>query len=318
MTPLFQNAIYSLQLGIEDSQSNDPKRTLAAVRHFYAGTLLLAKEILARQAPDADPEIVLAARIKPVPNEKGGLSFEPVSERTIDFAEIGSRFKDFGLKIDHKALHDLNRIRNDLEHKYTLATPDVVREAIAKAYPVVVDLFRQADEDPRLLLGDEVWQHMLDAHTFYQAELAACRATFSKVDWHSKAMTEAVPCCPSCGSHLVAQQHPDNTESQDANAECRHCGRNIDAEKLIEAALEDYFETENHVAAKDGAETPLQTCPECSADTYVMWEEENGCVWCGLVLESCWRCGTPLTPNNVGPDSSSMCDYCSHVMSKDD
>lgn len=318
MNNLFENAVQSLQLGIEDSQSNDPKRALSAVRHFYSGTLLLAKEILTREAPLADPDDLLASRYKPVPDGKGGVRLKSASHRTIDFSEIGERFKDFGLTIDQRALMDLNRIRNEVEHKFSHATPDAVREAIAKAYPVVVGLFRQADEDPRTILGDDAWRVMLDARTFYEKELAICRATFDAVDWKSAAMAAATRHCPSCGSTLVAQLQLANTEHQSADAECRQCGEKISADKLIEAALEDYFEAENYTAAKDGAEGPLQTCPECTTNSYVMWEEENGCAWCELVLEDCWRCGTSLVPSNVSPDSTNTCAYCDHIMSKDD
>lgn len=62
MNSLFGNAIQSVQLGISDYQANDPKRALSAVRNFYAGALLLAKEVLVRAAPNADPKEVLSAR----------------------------------------------------------------------------------------------------------------------------------------------------------------------------------------------------------------------------------------------------------------
>ncbi len=56
MNTLFDNAIQSIQLGVEDYQANDPRRALSAVRNFYAGILLLAKEVLVRTAPGASPE----------------------------------------------------------------------------------------------------------------------------------------------------------------------------------------------------------------------------------------------------------------------
>jgi hypothetical protein len=49
--PAAADAIQSIQLWIEDYQHNDPKRALSAVRNFYAGTLLIAKEVLVRAAP---------------------------------------------------------------------------------------------------------------------------------------------------------------------------------------------------------------------------------------------------------------------------
>jgi hypothetical protein len=94
MNSLFDNAIQSLQLGVEDYESNDPRRPLSAVRNFFAGTLLLAKEVLVRAAPKADPKDVLAATFKVVPDAAGGVDLTP-SNRTIDFNEIGQRFSAF-------------------------------------------------------------------------------------------------------------------------------------------------------------------------------------------------------------------------------
>jgi hypothetical protein len=59
MNTLFDNAIESIQLGIEDYEANDAKRPLSAVRNFYAGVLLLAKEVLVRAAPNANPKDVV-------------------------------------------------------------------------------------------------------------------------------------------------------------------------------------------------------------------------------------------------------------------
>ncbi|MDA9442733.1 hypothetical protein XH98_27255 [Bradyrhizobium sp. CCBAU 51745] len=75
MITLFDNAIQSIQLGIEDYEHNDAKRALSAVRNFYAGTLLLAKEILVRAAPKADVKDVLGTKFVPVPDGKGGVTF---------------------------------------------------------------------------------------------------------------------------------------------------------------------------------------------------------------------------------------------------
>ena len=153
MDPLFQNAINSIQLGLEDYRANDPKRALSAVRNFYAGTLLLAKEALRRAAPDADIEEILSARYKPVPDGTGGVKYEG-STNTIDFQQIEERFKDFGIPVKTTSLKDLNRIRSDIEHLYSNAPHQKVREAIAKAFPFVADLFRVMDEDPHKVLGE--------------------------------------------------------------------------------------------------------------------------------------------------------------------
>jgi hypothetical protein len=317
MNTLFDNAVQSLQLGIEDYQANDPRRALSAVRNFYAGVLLLAKEVLVRQVPEADPDEVLGARYKPIPDGDGGVRYEPASHQTIDFATLGARFSDFGLRIDRAALNDLNRIRNAIEHYCTEESRETVREAIAKAFPVVVDLFVQAEEAPHEVLGD-AWQIMLEVRAVYEAELAKCRATFDRIDWSSSALAESPFNCPDCNSDLVAQLDPGNTDIQSADCECRSCRSKIDAEKAVERALQLHFEWDSYVAAKDGGDDPLETCPECGVEAYVLDGEEVGCAWCGCVLGECGLCSTGLTPLNVSYDDSSMCSYCDHLMHKDD
>ena len=87
MNSLFDNPIQSIQIGIEDYKHNDPKRALSAVRNFYAGTLLLAKEVLVRKAPKASVKEVLGTIFVPVPDGEGGVTFEDGGRREIPIFE---------------------------------------------------------------------------------------------------------------------------------------------------------------------------------------------------------------------------------------
>jgi hypothetical protein len=73
MSGIFANAVDSIKMGIEDYALDTPARALSAVRNFYAGILLLGKEVLIRAAPLADPNDVIGARYAPVPDGKGGV-----------------------------------------------------------------------------------------------------------------------------------------------------------------------------------------------------------------------------------------------------
>jgi hypothetical protein len=70
---LFDNAMSTIRMGIEDYAQDKPERSLSAVRNFYAGLLLLAKEVLVRRVPNADPDEVIGAKYKPVPDGAGGV-----------------------------------------------------------------------------------------------------------------------------------------------------------------------------------------------------------------------------------------------------
>ena len=317
MSGLFGNAVQSIQLGVEDYQANDPKRALSAVRNFYAGVLLLAKEVLVRAAPGAKPEDVIGARYKPVPDGSGSVTYTPASHQTIDFTTIGQRFKDFGLPINQAALDDLNRVRNEVEHHYTQKPHAAVREAIAKAMPVVADLFRLINEAPNEALGD-AWQVMVDVRGVYETELAACRSTLDTIAWPAGVPVELCFNCPECHSDLVAQQDPANTGHETMECRCRLCGHGFSAEQAIARALEGYFESESYFAFTDGGDQPVEDCPECSLSAYLLTDEHVGCVWCGLILGECGRCMTGLTPENVSLDNHGLCGYCDNLMSKDD
>ena len=317
MPGLFENAVESIKLGVQDYLANDPARALSAVRNFYAGLLLLAKEVLVRAAPDAEESEIIAARYKPVPDGSGGIKYVAVSQRTIDLMTIGDRFKDFGLSINHAALRDLSRIRNDIEHHYPKEPHDSVRQAIAKAFPVAAELFRLAGEDPSALLGD-TWETMLEVRAVYEDELKTCRATFDKIEWRSGMFEDAAFVCPECQSDLVAQDDPGNSDFQSAESHCRSCGAKIRAEALIENAVAANLDWESYVAVTDGGDAPLQECPECGLTTYILTEEETGCVWCDCALDECAVCHVGLMPDNVDPDNHSLCSYHGHLMSKDD
>lgn len=56
MTGIFANAVDSIRMGIEDHAIDTPARASSAVRNFYAGVLLLGKEVLIRAAPLADAD----------------------------------------------------------------------------------------------------------------------------------------------------------------------------------------------------------------------------------------------------------------------
>lgn len=162
-------------MGVEDFRQQDPDRDISAVHNFYAGVLLLAKEALVRAAPDTDPEVVIGAKLKPVPDGMGGVTMEQVGHTTVDFQQIATRAADFGIALDHKALTALNRIRNDMEHHFTSEPATAVRAAISKAFPVSASLFRQLEEDPLEILG-ELWTTMLETKELYDQELASARA----------------------------------------------------------------------------------------------------------------------------------------------
>lgn len=317
MSELFDNAVLSIRLGVEDYQSDNPARAISAIRNFYAGVLLLAKEVLVHKASQSNPQEVISRHYKP---QLGidGLTYVPASSHTISFAELGERFKDFGLAIDQPALNNLNEIRNNLEHYYSDKPLEVVRETIAKAFPVVIQLFKIMGKMPSESLGDS-WQTMLSVHDLYKAEFDSCKKSFCEIEWQSATLAKANFTCPKCQSELVEQTDSNNKDLENAECNCRACGHKFGIEETVRKTLESHFAWETHIAAAEGAEGPFDAsyaCPQCGYEGYLVTSEEIGCVWCGFALEECVRCGVNLTPDTVSWDADNLCGYCYYMISK--
>lgn len=318
MPSLFENAIASIRMGVEDFRQQDHDRDISAVRNFYAGVLLLAKEALIRAAPNADPQHVIGAKLKPVPDGQGGIEMAQVGHSTIDFQQIGERAKDFGITLDGRALKALNTIRNDIEHHYTSESATAIRAAISKGFPVAASLFRQLEEDPVALLG-EAWTTMLATKELYDQELGEARTTLEKIRWHSPSITAEVIKCGNCQSELVEQVEPDN-ESQDcAELRCRTCGQDVEMGDAIERAIEKVHGTEGYIRFKETFEDgPIYNCPACGRATLV--EGEDGCANCSEPLDytaECVRCGEGIGIQDYldGLDEG-LCSYCAHMREK--
>ena len=314
---LYINARDAIDMGITDYSTGSPTRAASGVRNFYSGVLLLAKYVLALKAPAADIMTVIGKNFEPVLGKDGDVELVQKGHRTIDFEEIGTRFKKFGIEIDQKALKDLNRIRTELEHFYTSEDPDAIREILAKAFPFAISLFHLAGKVPRDELGS-TWDIMIEIQGVYVKELERCRSSFKDVEWKSKTLAGAPYNCPQCHSDLVIQDDPRWSKSHDANVRCLACGERIDPQKAMERALELRFEGESHIAGMEGGDGPIGTCPDCDIDTYILSDDEVGCANCGLVLEECGRCHTGLTPWNVDMEKHGLCSYCANLFSKDD
>lgn len=305
-------------MGVEDFRQQDRDRDISAVRNFYAGVLLLAKEALIQAAPNADPELVIGAKLKPVPDGAGGLEMQQVGHTTIDFQQIGDRAKDFGVKLDHGALKALNRIRNDMEHHYTSEPATAIRAAISKGFPVVASLFRQLDEDPVARLGD-TWATMLETKELYDQELKEARATLSAVRWRSPSVDQGAFTCGDCHSELVEQVDPENESQSFAELRCRTCGSEISLPEAIERLLDEMYGAESYSRAKDGGGPgPVYDCPSCGHTTLV--EGEDTCANCDEELDyddECARCGEGISIQDYldGLDEG-LCSYCSHVTEK--
>ncbi len=316
MSDLFENALNSIKLGIDDYQSNDDRRPVSAIRNFYAGVLLLGKECLVRAAPDADPMDIIASHYRPVPDENGGLIHEPKGYSTIDLNEMRNRFKSFGIDWPEGDIKSLQKLRNDFEHFHSVAPTEKIRQAIAGCFPLVEGFFRNLEEDPAVALG-EAWEVMLAEEAFFNRQKQECNSSFEKLPWGDSLSNTNEIACSNCGSTLIYQQDKGNSDPASIRGKCLACGEAITAEATVKLIVDAEHGVDDYISVKDGAEQIIHDCPECCEPTYVSGGDVNFCYFCDFSVEGeCARCMCGLTVENQSVNNPNLCDYCDHMAEK--
>ncbi|QPM89112.1 hypothetical protein [Pseudooceanicola algae] len=316
MSGIFDNAITSIALGIEDFETGPDARMLSAARNYYAGLLLLAKECLIRAAPEADPMEVIGAKFKPIPDGEGGVDLEVVGYTTVDLTQLKSRFKDFGLPWPDADINKLQRFRNDLEHYHLKEPVSALGEAIASSFPMVVDFFNLLGEDPHDHLAD-VWDTLLAQRAAFEKVQKKCLASLEIVDWPAVVTDLDRMECPQCSSSLIGQADPDNADREDVIGKCYQCGEEIPFETMMQMVVNTSYEISAYIMAKEGLNPAITDCPECWSSTYVETGEASVCFTCGeSVSGECARCSTDITVFEYNPDYPDLCSYCAHMSEK--
>jgi len=316
MSEIFENAISSIILGIEDFETGSDARMLSSARNYYAGLLLLAKECLVRAAPEADPMKVIGAKFKPVPDGDGGVEHEVVGYTTVDLSQLKSRFKDFKLPWPDADIDKLQRFRNDLEHHHLKEPVSALGEAIASSFPMVVDFCDILDEDPQAHLVD-VWGTILEQHDAFQKVKKQCFDSLEVIEWPAEVSKLDRMSCPACGSSLIGQADPANTDHEQVEGKCYQCGEEIAFDTLMELVVKTSYEIDAYLMAKDSLNAAFDYCPECAVKAYVDSGEASVCFNCGVsIAGECSRCSTTIDLNEYNPDHPNLCSYCAHMWEK--
>lgn len=316
MSGLLDNAVSSIQLGLEDFGSGDDRRLLSAVRNLYAGVLLLFKERLRALSPGDSNEILIKRDIVPVKLPGGSIGFQGKGKKTVDLWQMQERFSGLEIKVDWDAVRRIGDVRNEVEHHHTQRSRAVIAEAISTSFLIIRDFVRvELNADPLELLGPEAWTAILKQKEVHRNERQECLERIAAVDWESPSLEKAMRRlrCDTCGSALLSPVDP----PRENGMVCRACGEREDFETCAERALGKFFAHARYLAETDGGEESIADCPECGMATYVLDAEEDQCVVCSESCDrTCARCGNEIPASELG--SSPLCGYCDHVMSKDD
>jgi RNase P subunit RPR2 len=313
---ILQNAVDSIDLGMEDYDSADPRRLISCARNISAGILLLFKAKLASLSPLGSDEVLIKQRILPV-NDQGKIEWRGASDKTVDVYQIKERFKSLGITADWSRVDKIIAYRNDIEHYFSAMSKDSTRSLIANSFIVIRDFVKNhLQMDPRDLFERGTWDALINVTEVYEKEKKECTEHIESLKTKYTVLQRALDGyqCEACGSGLIDVNNQGSTLST-ANFECRSCGHEWEFEEIAPKAIDDYFAHDNYRAVKDGGDVANVTCPNCNADTYIL--EEEACVICGSTFNrDCGMCSGTIDPELMG--ESGLCSYCSNLISRED
>lgn len=313
---IYNNAIDSIKVGIEDYQSKKQERHISAVRNFYAGVLLLGKYCLLSKVPSADAMKILATNLQPTLDENDELVYVPKGQHTVDLNDLQSRFRNFKLPWPKDAnIIELQKLRNNLEHFHASSYNGRIQQILAGCFPLVEGFLEIIEADPLETLG-ETWEIMTQEKSFFLARKKKCDDSFSKISFPQIAPPYEVT-CDDCESLLLFQTDETNNDTTTMEIKCKSCGEEMSSLRFIQKMIENEFGADDFYDVKNGSSGVIHNCPHCSEDTYV--STVNHCYTCQeSITGECSRCGDELTVDNLSCNNPSYCDYCDHMMSKDD
>lgn len=308
---MFENAIAAIELGVEDYGSDDPRRAASAVRNFFAGLLLLMKERLERLSPE-----LISAKVKPV-LDGGNVTWVGEGSKTVDVKEIQERWKSLGLAdLAWPRLVDLQRLRNDLEHRAPKVGHEALRAAVANTFTLLNQVLREhLGESPAERFQPEVWAAMVTEAGLHAELDRECRASRERIAADLDGLAKAVVLdrlrCENCGSALIRAAKDE--DYPDTVVECIGCGEG----SIVSALVEEWAVSQPRGDLFDDVETSSATvgwCHSCSARTYSV--SEDICLVCSETrpYKECYQCGLVLSL--ADQEFGGLCGGCEHFVQR--
>ena len=314
---ILQNAVDSIAIGLEDYQSEDPRRLVSATRNIYAGILLLFKHKLALLSPPNSDEVLLKQKVLPSKKQNGEITWTGKGRKTVDTFQIKERFESLDIEVNWDRIEEINDYRNEIEHYFSTKTRDSVSKLISDSFLVIRDfIVEHLEQDPKDVLGDSAWSRLVQVNEVHGREKDDCLATFDPVAWESFTVESALRDydCPNCGSDLIRIIDPKQARAENEFV-CKSCDTRWDYESFAADALEAYGAGYNYRAIKDGGEEEIVQCPNCNNDAYIFSEQHCGA--CGETAEHrCNCCATTIPASEIF--LGGLCSYCQNLFSKDD
>ena len=322
MNTIKQNAVDSIQLGIEDFQlanKGDNRRIISAARNIYAGILLLFKEKLVLESPSYDQELLIREKIIFKKDSSGNLLIQGNGKKTVDYRGIQERFDNLSIQVDWKILENIQKVRNDLEHYCTEKNGKQISKIISDTFIILNSFITEyLEEVPSDLLGEKTWKYIVNQADMYHLLQKTWYTHAENLNLSNRIIKENI-CnihCPYCGFDLFSIT-PDHENEENPPLECVSCNREIPASVYRQLVADYLTPIPDHTNPE---EQTFCQCPECGKDTYLY--SEDICLFCDQEnLAYCSSCGEKIELFMLNGNDEQLCDNCNHMkysMDKDD
>lgn len=236
MSGLLDNAVVSIELGVQDIGMSDTRRVLSATRNIYAGILLLCKQVLWDASPEGNEGILIYRDLVPKRDGNNIILVPKKRSRTIDKEGIRERFKALGLGVDWVKIDALAHLRNDIEHSFIREPLDRMEDILGAALPSIEQLIvEHIKKEPVDVFNSETWTEMLKNKEVFYRQKVRCTESFENINWPNRVRPASVDdlLCSYCDSSLVQQADSKNTEYNNIKLRCMACGKKLPAESVL-------------------------------------------------------------------------------------
>lgn len=238
---LLEHAITSIRLGIDDFETKEDDRVFSSIRNLYAGLLLLFKEKLLRLSPADSEGVLIKVDLEPV-IQRRKITFRGKGQKTVDFAQIESRFKSLGVQVDWSRVRAIQQKRNSIEHYYTTDRREAIRDVVSNTFVVIRDFIKnELEGNPRELLGSRYWNVLLKTSEVYESQRQISLEALHKIDWTLSKITSPLSeiRCPQCSSPLLEPAESIESDLTLQYFGCMACGQVTAYPAIEEVALRD-------------------------------------------------------------------------------
>jgi hypothetical protein len=266
MNKLFNNAIISIKLGVDDYFSSDPNRILSCVRNLFSGLLLLFKSKLLDLSPPNSNEVLIKKNIIPI-IDNNDIIFKGAGNNTIGIDEIRKRFLELNINTNWSIIEKMRKERNNIEHYYLNIDINILRGFIVDVFHVTNDFIKnELRKEPRELLK-ETWTKMLDIESIFINEKNECDKKIYRdfnVDENQLGIIRNIY-CNQCGSELLIPK-AQTYNLDEAILICTICSKEINVIRSFENIIDTIYNSE------------IENCPECNKKAF--YTVDNICFYC--------------------------------------